>query len=864
MKQTMIQNKIFLEFLSDSISRNQVSDYFSRERIKQFKQKNIKTCIVISSEPVDSQVYLSLIDNFSKSGIKVLSFYFDTPYVNNIDTLRSAVIDFKNALARGGCLVISYRTRFALTFLASYHILNGKSVDEAIKSVLEVKKDSPEILQNRNLLEQLKKSVSLPINQSGQIRDAIKIQKNGMPPRAVPTGAKTVTTPVPIPDKSEQKIQTPSATKGGKKPSVSASPDEKSKKESVASSPISYPIEGSGPFYRSIRFKLISIISFIIMASLTGMIFLASYFFKNDNKIRVQESNLQISEVIALKIKSEIEKYQLIGPVMLKEKNDSLAGYENLITSGQKELFFAGIIKNSGKTGKNEFVKTYYNKPLMNKFMISEGDLDALNEANRDIYSLSFSGETFINNVSPSLNHPAFVLCFPHERNADGSVQSVMISHIRLENILKTFKTTGITNIFMVNYKGDVIAHPDNAIVKAASNLSSLPICSMMMKSKIDNGQTRYRDDKGVFNLGSFKKIDTGGFGIIATAEENKAFQAVYDIQWRNMLITAMILTAAIMIIFFFGKTITTPIIRLVGATKKIIEGQYHVDIAPTSKDEIGQLTSTFIEMGKGLEEREKIKTAFGKFVNKEIAEAALHGELRLGGERKTVTILFSDIRAFTAISEHLEPEEVVEFLNKYMTKMVMCVEKASGIVDKFIGDAIMAVWGTPISKGNDTENAINGALMMRSELIDFNSDRGGPKKPYIRIGCGINTGEVLAGQIGSEDRMEYTVIGDPVNLASRIEALNKPFGTDILISEDTYRRVRDIFAVEKMKQIRVKGKIEPQQIYAVLGRLDDPSRPKSVRDLQALIGIEVKDLTDDALEQMIDHGEEKYEIIEK
>jgi len=444
-------------------------------------------------------------------------------------------------------------------------------------------------------------------------------------------------------------------------------------------------------------------------------------------------------------------------------------------------------------------------------------------------------------------------------------VKSVMVSYIRLENLLKTFRTTGITTVFMVNYKGEVIAHPDNNAVQSAASYAALPICSMMMKSKIDNGQTRYRDPKGVYHLGSFKKIDLGGFGIIATADEKKAFEAVYDIQRRNMIIMGIVLTAAILIIFMFGKTITTPIIRLVGATKKIIEGQYRVDIAPTTKDEIGQLTSTFIEMGRGLEEKERIKNAFGKFVNKDIAEAALRGDLRLGGDRKTVAILFSDIRQFTAISEKLEPEEVVEFLNLYMTKMVSCIEKTDGIVDKFIGDAIMAVWGTPISRGNDTENAINSALLMRDELIAFNRDRGGARKPVISIGCGINTGIVLAGQIGSENRMEYTVIGDPVNLASRIEQLNKPFGTDVLISEDSYRLVRDIFAVEKMKQIKVKGKMEPQQIYAVLGRMDDPGRPKSLREMQERIGIDFSTLqSDEEVSRMIDHGEEKYEIIEK
>jgi len=320
------------------------------------------------------------------------------------------------------------------------------------------------------------------------------------------------------------------------------------------------------------------------------------------------------------------------------------------------------------------------------------------------------------------------------------------------------------------------------------------------------------------------------------------------------------VLTIVVLIVFFFGQSITTPIIRLVGATKRIKEGQYRVNIKPVSRDEIGELTASFIEMGKGLEEREKMKDAFGKFVNKEIAEQVLKGELKLGGERKNAVVFFSDIRSFTAISERLEPEEVVEFLNEYMTRMVQCVNATFGVVDKFIGDAIMAIWGTPLSHGNDTENAVNAALMMRRELIEYNKDRGGERKPIIRIGCGINSGPVLAGQIGSNDRMEYTVIGDTVNLASRVEALNKPFGTDILVTEESFDAVREIFRVEPMQKIKVKGKEEPQQIFAVLGRIDDPESPKTLDELRILLGIETRG----PVTELISEKEEvKYEIIE-
>jgi adenylate cyclase len=866
MKKSKSANKLFLEILPDYISQDEISEIFSKNKIKLLLQSNVKTAFILSSEPVDSQIYLTMIQNFNKSGIKVLSFYFDMPDERHVDTLWAAINDLQNTLSMGSSLVISYRSRFALPLIACLHIFNGKNADDAIAAVSNITNNSSIIFQFRPLLESFREYVSHPVEDARKVRDAIKIDRAGMIQNRATESVKQTIPPAPSfrPVERTAPLHTASSKMKDKK-SIEAKHSDHDDKP--IASRVSADASGAlrSPFYRSIRFKLISIISFIIIASLTGMIFLASYFFKNDNKVRVQESNLQISEVIALKIKSEVEKYQLMASVVLKEKNSNLTGYENLLSSGQKEILFAGIISQSAKDGKQSFARTFANKILMSKFMISDNDITALNDANRNVYALSFAGEHTISNISPSLNLPAFALSFPYERNAAGAVTSIIVSYIRLDNLLKTFKTTGITKVFMVNYKGELIAHPDNNAVMTGASLAAVPICSMMMKSKIDNGQTRYQDNNGIYYMGSFKKIDPGGFGIIASAKEKEAFEAVYKIQERNMLIMGMVLVSAIMVIFFFGKTITTPIIRLVGATKKIINGEYRVDIVPTTKDEIGQLTSTFIEMGKGLEEREKIKSAFGKFVNKDLAEAALRDELRLGGERKKVAILFSDIRSFTAISEKLEPEEVVEFLNNYMTKMVACVEKTNGIVDKFMGDAIMAVWGTPISKGNDTENAINSALLMRRELIEFNKGRGGDRKPLINIGCGINTGTVLAGQIGSEDRMEYTVIGDPVNLASRIEALNKPFGTDILIGEDTYRLVKDIYAVEKMKQIRVKGKIEPQQIYAVLGRVDDFARPKSVKELQTQLGLELgHEVSDEALDQMVNRGEEKYEIIEK
>jgi adenylate cyclase len=192
---------------------------------------------------------------------------------------------------------------------------------------------------------------------------------------------------------------------------------------------------------------------------------------------------------------------------------------------------------------------------------------------------------------------------------------------------------------------------------------------------------------------------------------------------------------------------------------------------------------------------------------------------------------------------------------------MVDCVEKTGGVVDKFIGDSVMAHWGTAYSSGSVAEDAFNcvkAALMMRSALLEMNRDRreDDPGNPRIRIGCGINTGIVTAGQIGSEQRMDYTVIGDPVNLASRTEALNKPLGTDILITEDTWELVGDRLVIEEMPPVTVKGKEKPVRLFAVVN-LKESEGPQTLAELREMLGVTPPDLSAVSTEL----AEKKYKI---
>ncbi|MCP4133962.1 MAG: hypothetical protein GY754_23530 [bacterium] len=617
-------------------------------------------------------------------------------------------------------------------------------------------------------------------------------------------------------------------------------------------------------FRISIGFKLISITSVILLFSLSLIIFLATYFFRDDSKTRIDENNLDLARIISLKVKADIssihEKANLLAAVLMGESRteEEKAVFSELIFKKDKDLVFIGI---AGQKGKNvlSIRNSMVNRRFLRENNLSPKDLKRIINTHQKVYAKTFGTEPVIHNVSPYFKQPVIGLSFAYIKKTETAAESILIVFVRMDRFQEAVLSPGITKTFVVNGSGDVVAHHDTSLVMAKANLSKLPIVKEMLTDSSGNKHFPYVDEQGVSFLGAYHAIGFADAGVITTVEEEKAFEAVSRMQRQNALITIIVLCLAIMIVYFFAKTLTNPIKRLLFGTYEIEKENYEIEIKATTRDEIGELTESFVEMGNGLAQRERMKIAFGKFVHKDIAEMAMKGEIKLGGERKeNVAIFFSDIRSFTAISEKLEPEEVVEFLNEYMTRMVDCVNKTNGTVDKFIGDAIMALWGVPVSHGNDTEDAVNASLMMRKALLDFNEGRGGKKKPLIKIGCGINTGPVVAGQIGSEDRMDYTIIGDAVNLASRVESLNKPFGTDILISEDSYKLVKDIYAVKRMQPIKVKGKTKPQQIYAVLGRKDDPQCPKSLKSLRKILGIDEK-----ALKKLDPNAkEEKYEMV--
>jgi adenylate cyclase len=268
---------------------------------------------------------------------------------------------------------------------------------------------------------------------------------------------------------------------------------------------------------------------------------------------------------------------------------------------------------------------------------------------------------------------------------------------------------------------------------------------------------------------------------------------------------------------------ITFPLSELADVASELAAGDLSRRVAPRSGDEVGRLAATFNDMAIGLQEREWLRDMFGRFVSQEVADAIRTGQVQLAGENKHVSVLFCDIRQFTEFSEQHTPGEVVAMLNRYLPVVVQAAQNHGGNVNKFGGDSTLIIFGAPRDMQDSAYHAVLTALDIRAGVKRLNEQLAERYEKPLRVGVGINTGDALAGAIGTEHRQEYTVIGKTVNLAARIDGLNKQFpDEDILISEWTFEALgehQDEFELISLGEVTIRGKFEPVEIWSVKNR---------------------------------------------
>src|SRR5262245_37189888 len=304
----------------------------------------------------------------------------------------------------------------------------------------------------------------------------------------------------------------------------------------------------------------------------------------------------------------------------------------------------------------------------------------------------------------------------------------------------------------------------------------------------------------------------------LAQGSYDKALAPLHSLQWRIALVGTVALLGALLIGIGLAGGITSPVQTLVSGMREVLKGNLHYRSQIERQDEIGFLARSFNDMVGGLEEREHLKDTFGRFVSHDVAEAVLNGRVPLEGERREVSILFQDIRGFTGLSEKLDPATLLKLLNQFFTEVVAAVEAEGGVVKQFVGDGVMALFGAPQEYPDHPERAVRAALGIVQRLAGLNESLARQGLPKLEIGVGIHTGVVVAGLIGPDNRVEYGVVGDPVNLANRVEALTKDVSATVLVSNEISARLGAAFTLGRAATLPVKGKTHPVQVVEVLG----------------------------------------------
>lgn len=394
----------------------------------------------------------------------------------------------------------------------------------------------------------------------------------------------------------------------------------------------------------TIGFKLVFITSIVLILSLTAMIVVASGFFRSDVTVRIEENNHTLAKVTALAVQRQFESIisstQLFLNMVGRFSNvpDASQLLQNAYFAQNTGIAYIGI---PGGTG-------FYNSTLLDGRQLRDSDIQNAIKSQQAALSAAGGGTTSVVNISPALGTEMLAIILPY-RQSNAQVPLVIVT--TLKQFVQIAQTNGITQLYAVDARGHLIIDPDLTLLQGNIDYSKVPIVVAMMKSPLDNGELQYRNSSGVSYLGSFKRTTFGGVGVIAAAPVAKAFEAVRAIERRNIYLEIVVLALSILVVYYFSKTITRPVGRLVEAARKVEGGHFLLDLKATTRDEIGLLTDTFVQMGQGLSERERIKDAFGKFVSKTMAEQVLQEEVSGKRSRSSFPIFGRSPRSRRAFS---------------------------------------------------------------------------------------------------------------------------------------------------------------------------------------------------------------------
>ncbi|MDA3900440.1 MAG: adenylate/guanylate cyclase domain-containing protein [Spirochaetes bacterium] len=520
---------------------------------------------------------------------------------------------------------------------------------------------------------------------------------------------------------------------------------------------------------RATRSRILLTFSFLLLLSLISFVFLVSYLYKSDIRLRINNNRLLQTSASANSLKTSIDTYGAIARMVpySRQLDDDLLTDNGAIIS---------IHTLTTKNNTTTILKKIINPLFVESNMITEENLLSALHKNRDFFNVKGVTIPSLRNISPELGIPAISMAFSAYKDPSKSKPPIIIITIDAASLISSQVPNEQIQSLIVTPDGTVIAGNPSSAVEQRLSLAELPIVHQMFTSQVNNGQLNFKDSQGTQYTGYFYRYADGYPGVISFTETETIFAGSDLLLYQNLLIMIIIMSVAILCAFIFlrGKNASVKI-------KKIKKRLPETSFTSSSYD----------------------KAAF----------------------------MYLNFQSFAGITQQFKPKTARAHINNYMKRIIFSIRTAGGRTNSILGDVMTAMFSFSGRPETNCEKAVLCAIMIRQKIYNYNKKHN--RKFPISMRCGINTGSILAGDIGTANCHNYGVIGDTIKKASHIEHLNSLLGTDILITLPVYRNVKEKFYLQKMKPIQIKGESGTMTVWAVLGRKDDRNSPKTVEELQ-------------------------------
>jgi adenylate cyclase len=596
-------------------------------------------------------------------------------------------------------------------------------------------------------------------------------------------------------------------------------------------------------FRLTIRKKINLILIGLQIATVVGVVTLATYLFTEDLPGVLRKTNFDVASILASRVRSEFklatDRMSSLGAASLEEfkvEDDKFKFLEDLIAA-DNQLYAVSLYElDTTEPKRNKALARWrvINSTIEGGQKLNNQSFEELDRSTPIDFSMLSNGKTDIKVVKSANQNPVIRLAIPFYEQSSGYFTQFLVAEVNPDRFAALFNEASAFTISLVNSNLKVLASNDTQSQNIGAKVNE-KLLNILSQSELSQAkQVDYNDADGQVQMASIHPVRFAGLTIVSEAPYGRVDRAKKTLYKRTGLLSIAVVCLSIWFAILFSSGFQNSVSRLAEAADRVANGDYHVRLPVKERgfvglDELEEFSETFNKMAEGLNERNKVKSAFSKLHSKDVAEKLINGDLKLGGERKDCVVFFSDIRDFTNMSEKMDPEHIVSILNRYFTVMIRIIDRYNGNVTSFLGDGIMAVWGISNNEPVNVDNAIKACLEMRVALDKFNQELIREGRKPLKIGMGLHYGPAILGNVGSNTRMEYTVIGDTTNTASRVESATKEFGTDLLVSAQLLEKARNQYVVEKVNS-RLKGKSNVITLYKMYGYVDSKGMQVLIR----------------------------------